>query len=137
GSLIRPAQIAEFDAVRQAGKAVDEEAYTSALGRAVDDVVRHQHASGIDVVDDGEFSKSSWGTYINQRVSGFTHDAARAIPINYRGQDAARFAAFFEAEGQGAVARRRGADVCVGPIEYTDDRSIARDIAHLKAAAAE
>jgi 5-methyltetrahydropteroyltriglutamate--homocysteine methyltransferase len=56
------------------------------------------------------------------------------VPINYRGRDADRFAAFFESEGQGNY-RRRGADVVVGPIEYTDQSSIQRDIANLKAAA--
>ena len=135
GSLIRPASISDFDAARRGGQSVDESAYCDALGEAVTEVVRHQVEVGVDVPDDGEFSKSSWGTYINQRVSGFTHDASRAIPINYRGRDRERFAAFFESIGQGNYGRR-GADVVVGPIEYTDNTSIKRDIAHLKDAAA-
>lgn len=138
GSLIRPAQIVEFDTARQAQQSVDEEAYAAALRNAVADVVRQQAEAGVDVVDDGEFSKSSWGTYINARVSGFEHDAARQAPINYTGRDSERFAAFFESQGTGGNVRRwRAADVCVGPIAYTDDRSIARDIANLKAAVAD
>jgi 5-methyltetrahydropteroyltriglutamate--homocysteine methyltransferase len=136
GSLIRPPEVAAFDAARRNGQAVDDAAYDAALQRAVDDVVRHQAEVGIDAVDDGEFSKSSWGTYINQRVSGFEHDPNRQVPINYRGRDAQRFAAFFESEASGPNARRRrGADVCVGPIAYTDSHSIQRDIQHVKAAA--
>ena len=74
-------------------------------------MVRKQAEAGIDIPDDGEFSKSSWGTYINQRVSGFKHDAERDMAINYTGQDSERFADFFDAENGGqatpAMARRR------------------------------
>ena len=51
--------------------------------------MRKQVESGVGV-DDGEFSKSSWGTYINRRVSGFKNDPERDLPINYRGNDAER-----------------------------------------------
>jgi 5-methyltetrahydropteroyltriglutamate--homocysteine methyltransferase len=133
GSLIRPPEVAAFDIARQRGESVDEQAYDAALKAAVSDVVRRQADAGIDVVDDGEFSKLSWGTYINRRVSGFKHDAERDMAINYTGQDSDRFAAFFD-EGGGNRRRWRGADVCVEPIVYTDDHSIRRDIEHLKAA---
>ena len=76
GSLIRPESVALFDRARQQGP-VDEKAYDEALQLAVNDVVRKQAETGIDVVDDGEFSKSSWGTYINSRVTGFQHDLER------------------------------------------------------------
>jgi 5-methyltetrahydropteroyltriglutamate--homocysteine methyltransferase len=137
GSLIRPPEVAEYDTARRTGQTVDEADYDAALQRAVTDVVRHQAEVGIDVVDDGEFSKSSWGTYINQRVAGFAYDPARHVAINYRGRDAERFSAFFEAEAAGANARRgRGADICVAPLIYTDHHSIERDIRHIQAAAA-
>jgi 5-methyltetrahydropteroyltriglutamate--homocysteine methyltransferase len=137
GSLIRPPEVAKFDTARQKGETVDEAPYDAALKSAVAEVVRQQADAGVDVVDDGEFSKSSWGTYINQRVSGFRHDPERDMAINYTGQDAERFAAFFESEAGGGSRRRwRGADVCVEPIVYTDTHSIKRDIANLKQASA-
>ena len=137
GSLIRPQEIVEFDNARQEGRPVDEQAYDAALRKAVADVVRKQAEAGIDVVDDGEFSKSSWGTYINQRVTGFQHDPERDMAINYTGQDSERFAEFFESQGGvGGRRRWRGADVCVAPLVYVDKRSIKRDIEHLKEAAA-
>src|ERR1700731_2573865 len=86
GSLIRPPQIAEFDTARSAHQDVDEQAYAAALRSAVVDVVREQAEAGIDIVDDGEFSKSSWGTYINARVSGFQRDPSRHALINYTGR---------------------------------------------------
>jgi 5-methyltetrahydropteroyltriglutamate--homocysteine methyltransferase len=138
GSLIRPPEVAAFDSARQAGEVVEKSAYDDTLRDAVAAVVRHQVETGIDVVDDGEFSKSSWGTYINQRVSGFKPDPDRDMAINYTGRDSERFAEFFESQGGGGARRRwRGADVCVEPIVYIDTQSIQRDIAHLQAAAAE
>ena len=137
GSLIRPPEIAQFDAQRMQGEKVNEEAYDAALRSAVADVVRRQAEAGIDVVDDGEFSKSSWGTYINQRVAGFRNDPERDMAINYTGRDSERFAEFFDSETSGGSRRRwRGADVCIEPIVYTDTHSITRDIEHLKSAAA-
>jgi len=137
GSLIRPPEVAAFDTARQAGEPVDEAAYAAALRTAVNDVVRRQVAAGIHVVDDGEFSKSSWGTYINQRVTGFQPDPERDMAINYTGRDSDRFADFFETMGGGGARRRwRGADVCVEPIVYVDEHSIQRDITHIKDAAA-
>ncbi|HEU0075179.1 MAG TPA: cobalamin-independent methionine synthase II family protein [Dehalococcoidia bacterium] len=137
GSLIRPPEVAAFDTARQAGEVVEKSAYDDTLRVAVAAVVRHQVEAGIDVVDDGEFSKSSWGTYINQRVSGFKPDPERDMAINYTGRDSERFAEFFESQGGGGARRRwRGADVCVEPIVYIDTHSIQRDIAHLQEAAA-
>jgi 5-methyltetrahydropteroyltriglutamate--homocysteine methyltransferase len=137
GSLIRPKSVVEFDVAHREGRSVDESAYDAALGAAVKDVVSKQRDSGIDIPDDGEFSKSSWGTYINERVSGFQRDPDRMMAINYTGQDTERFGEFFDGEVPGGRSNRwKGADVCVGPIEYTDQHSIKRDIANMKAALA-
>ena len=149
GSLIRPPEVVDFEMARQGGQAIDEIAYEKALENAVTDVVRRQVEAGIDVVDDGEFSKSSWGTYINGRVSGFERQKGRVQPINYRGRDLDRFEDFFNSaeftavqgrSPQAGPAPNRGfstadADVCVAPITY-DDRRIRQDAANLKQAAA-
>jgi 5-methyltetrahydropteroyltriglutamate--homocysteine methyltransferase len=144
GSLIRPAEVVEFEMARQNGKPVDQAAYEAALADAVEDVVRRQVAAGIDIVDDGEFSKSSWGTYINGRVTGFQRQEGRSQPINYRGRDSERFAEFFASPGfvsaQGMSNVRSGqgatmaADVCVAPITYNDHR-IRQDTVNLQEAA--
>jgi 5-methyltetrahydropteroyltriglutamate--homocysteine methyltransferase len=135
GSLIRPDEIVRFNDAQRGGGEVKPQAYDEALRVAVGDVVRQQAGVGIDVIDDGEFSKSSWGTYINSRVSGFSRDPERGMVINYFGRDTERFREFFEAES-GGRGRLRGADICVGPIEYSDSHSISRDIKNLKEAIA-
>src|SRR5215217_1499174 len=112
GSLIRPAGVAEFDAAKREGRSVDHTAYDAALSAAVNDVVSHQRDAGVDIPDDGEFSKVSWGTYINDRVSGFQRDPERMMAINYTGRDSDRFAEFFDGEAPGGTRnnRWRGAD---------------------------
>src|ERR1700716_3850520 len=69
GSIIRPPKLAE---VIQARQRFDEAAYQQILKDSVADVVKRQSQAGIDVVDDGEFGKStSWSLYILKRLSGF------------------------------------------------------------------
>ncbi len=40
------------------------------LRAGVADVVRRQTATGIDVVDDGEFGKTMWTQYVIDRLDG-------------------------------------------------------------------
>ena len=70
GSLIRPDDLLRFLAARDRGDDYDQNAYESCLQRAVSDVVARQVEVGIDVVDDGEMGKTSWITYLYERVSG-------------------------------------------------------------------
>jgi 5-methyltetrahydropteroyltriglutamate--homocysteine methyltransferase len=70
GSLLRPERL-KADLVAQAsGDCYDDEAFQSRLQADVAEVVRSQVATGLDVVDDGEYGKLSWLTYIYNRVRG-------------------------------------------------------------------
>ena len=59
----------------------DRAAYEAALAETVADVVRRQVEAGIDVVDDGEFGKESWITYLYERLSGIEE---RQVPLEGR-----------------------------------------------------
>ena len=141
GSLIRPPKLLEFIRPRQNGQPYDEQAYAKCLRDSVADVVRRQADAGIDVVSDGEFGKSiSWSQYALERLSGFERRAARAGEHGFsRGADRARFADFYReldaADGPpAAVGASAGIAVCVGPISYTGQAEIRRDIDNFKAA---
>ena len=41
------------------------------MAAAVDEIVRKQIESGVDVVNDGEVSKISYSTYVKDRLTGF------------------------------------------------------------------
>ena len=143
GSLIRPPTLLEFIRARQSRKPYDESAYQDCLKQSVAEVVRQQKKAGIDVPSDGEFGKSiSWSQYALERLSGFERRQATVggNPFS-RGADRARFAEFYAeldaAEGPPATAGASAAVAyCTGPIEYTGQAEIQRDIANFKAALA-
>ena len=136
GSLIRPQPLQEFLRAKQAGKPFDLQAYDHCLTRSVADVVRRQAEAGIDVISDGEFGKSiSWSQYVLERLSGFERRPVRpgGNPFQ-RGADRERFAEFYaELDAHEEVATRTDS-VCVGPINYTGQAELQRDIENFKAA---
>jgi 5-methyltetrahydropteroyltriglutamate--homocysteine methyltransferase len=136
GSLIRPQQLQAFLRAKQAGKAFDREAYEQCLTESVTTIVRRQAEAGIDVVSDGEFGKSiSWSQYALERLSGFERRPIKpgANPFQ-RGADRTRFAEFYaELDAREAVATSTDA-VCIGPIAYTGQAELGRDIENFKAA---
>jgi 5-methyltetrahydropteroyltriglutamate--homocysteine methyltransferase len=136
GSLIRPAPLQEFLRAKQAGRPYDHAAYETCLASDVADVVREQAKVGIDIVSDGEFGKSiSWSQYVLERLSGFERRPIKpgGNPFT-RGVDRERFADFYaELDAREAMATTVEA-VCVGPIAYTGEAELQRDIANFKAA---
>jgi 5-methyltetrahydropteroyltriglutamate--homocysteine methyltransferase len=136
GSLIRPPQLQEFLRAKQAGKPYDKAAYDACLKQAVAEVVRHQAEVGVDVVSDGEFGKSiSWSQYVLERLSGFERRPIKpgANPFT-RGVDREKFAEFYaELDAREGVATTVEA-ICVGPIAYTGQAELQRDIDNFKSA---
>jgi 5-methyltetrahydropteroyltriglutamate--homocysteine methyltransferase len=137
GSLIRPAALQDFLRLKQAGKPYDETAYQTCLTDSVAEVVREQVDAGIDVVSDGEFGKSiSWAQYALERLSGFERRPIKQEAANpfKRGADRTKFADFYaELDSKEAVATTTEA-ICVGPINYTGQAELQRDIDNFKAA---
>ena len=152
GSLIRPPELLEFLAAKARGESIDEDAYAKTLKAAVDDTVRRQVEAGIDVVNDGEMGKSSWITYLYERVNGLEPrmvplEGASVLPPSRDRQVFPEFYAELDAEFDRenresigmAADEDAGADagqeaqvwVCTGPIEY-DTTALERDIANLK-----
>ncbi|MFZ0778697.1 MAG: cobalamin-independent methionine synthase II family protein [Xanthobacteraceae bacterium] len=136
GSLIRPPALQDFLRAKQAGKPYDKSAYETCLQQSVADVVHKQSEVGIDVVSDGEFGKSiSWSQYVLERLAGFERRPIKpgANPFT-RGVDREHFAEFYaELDAREGVATTIEA-VCVGPVSYTGQAELARDIANFKAA---
>jgi 5-methyltetrahydropteroyltriglutamate--homocysteine methyltransferase len=99
-------------------------------------VVQEQADTGIDVVSDGEFGKSiSWSQYVLERLSGFERRPFKpGGNVFQRGADRTRFAEFYaELDAREGVATNLDS-VCVGPITYTGQKELQRDIDNFKAA---
>jgi 5-methyltetrahydropteroyltriglutamate--homocysteine methyltransferase len=134
GSLVRPQALRELSAA-SSKDAAGREQYETGLRPLVADVVASQAAAGLDIVNDGEFGKSSWSNYVLARLTGFEPRPDRLAPATWLGRDRVRFAEFMASEFPRG-ARGAPADACVGPISYKDPDSIRRDAANLKAALA-
>jgi 5-methyltetrahydropteroyltriglutamate--homocysteine methyltransferase len=136
GSLIRPPRLQELLRARQKGEGFDQASYDQCLTRSVADVVQAQADTGIDVVSDGEFGKSiSWSQYVLERLSGFERRPFKpGGNVFQRGADRTRFAEFYaELDAREGVATNMDS-VCVGPITYTGQQELRRDIDNFKAA---
>jgi 5-methyltetrahydropteroyltriglutamate--homocysteine methyltransferase len=136
GSLIRPKELQDFLRLKQSGKPYDRTAYDACLTGSVADVVKQQAAAGVDVVSDGEFGKAiSWSQYVLDRLSGFERRAIKAESNPFkRGADRTKFAEFYaELDAADGVATTSNS-VCVGPIKYTGQTELQRDIDNFRAA---
>ncbi|HTQ84066.1 MAG TPA: cobalamin-independent methionine synthase II family protein [Pseudolabrys sp.] len=137
GSLIRPPALQDFLRLKQAGKPYDHKAYDMCLTESVAEVVRRQALAGVDIPSDGEFGKSiSWSQYALERLSGFERRPIKSEAANpfKRGADRARFPEFYaELDAHDGVATTTEA-ICVGPIKYTGQAELRRDIDNFKAA---
>jgi 5-methyltetrahydropteroyltriglutamate--homocysteine methyltransferase len=136
GSLIRPTELLEFLGAKRDRRPVDEAAYARCLAESVAGIVRRQAEAGIDIPSDGEFGKSiSWSQYLLERLSGFERRpvAPDANPFA-RGADRARFPEFYaELDAKEGFATSTES-VCVGPIAYTGQAALRRDIDNFKTA---
>src|SRR6266481_3400467 len=160
GSLPRPDDLIEANRAREAGEAVNERAFQQTLRRAVEDVVRHQKALGVDIPGDGEFGKSvgnrvnygAWWNYAFQRLGGLElggpsldHMMPRparpgeiVLTNAARRRDRVRFAAAYADPVSGVFMGPRPATgpVYVGPLTYIGQDAIKADIANFKSALA-
>jgi 5-methyltetrahydropteroyltriglutamate--homocysteine methyltransferase len=137
GSLIRPDALQEFLRAKQSGEPYDPAAYDKCLADSVAEVVGRQAQAGIDVVSDGEFGKSiSWSQYVLERLSGFERRPIKQGAVNpfARGADRTRFAEFYAELDARETPATISESICVGPIAYTGQATLQRDIDNFKAA---
>jgi 5-methyltetrahydropteroyltriglutamate--homocysteine methyltransferase len=163
GSLPRPEHLIELNAARASGDG-DDAAYEQELRAAVAAVVARQRDAGITVVNDGEFGHGMgqrydygpWWTYVFQRLDGLElveigvreavqTPAAPGAEITLASfadrRDWNLFADAYSDPGAGVALPEtdflRRAPVCRGPITYSGQEALARDIADMKAALAD
>jgi len=131
GSLPRPSEL--IDLVKNGdSNAMEQATNAEQLRSAVGEIVRRQHALGIDVIDDGEYGKPSFVSYINERLGGYEVDT-RAGPRNQwlSSREGRSFPEFY---AQTHPASTHTHMICTGPITYKGHAQLKRDIANLKSA---
>jgi 5-methyltetrahydropteroyltriglutamate--homocysteine methyltransferase len=122
----------------------DEADYERQLVGAVAAIVAKQRAVGLDVINEGEYTKGGdWLSYLDDRFGGFEErPTPGGTPIMAQGRDRAEFADFYAYAGAkgtlfyqpgGQIAPHRPYWVCTGPITYRAQAAVAREIELLQA----
>jgi 5-methyltetrahydropteroyltriglutamate--homocysteine methyltransferase len=137
GSLPRPADLLAMGEAKQDGKPVDAAVYEARLTEAVGEIVRRQAAIGIDVIDDGEYGKPGFVSYVNDRLGGFEPDPPRTGRNSWAGSREAKAFPEFYTEGGSRSGSRHLHMVCTGPITYRGHAQLRRDLDNFKKALAE
>src|SRR5882757_6572108 len=129
GSLPRPDDLIEIMFAREDGIPIDQAALAARVASAVDTAVARQVGAGIDIVNDGEWPKPSYATYIKDRLNGFggTGNAFAFQDIEEFPRTKARV---FADPGR----KHRKTPACNGPITAKDAAGPTEDILMLKTA---
>jgi len=128
GSLARPQPLRDMLLSRARRQPVDEAAFETATAQAVAEVVRRQCEVGLDIINDGEQSKTGFALYVRDRLTGFDGPPVRrAMSLEGR--------AFPDLVGN--LVPIQMAQPCTGPLAWKDFASVERDIANLRAATAD
>ena len=137
GSLSRPDKQLQMLFAKETGAPYEAAEFEASTRQAVDDVVARQVDTGIDIVCDGEQSKSSFLTYITERLSGFSPSEIQGEDLWGESRETLAFPEFYESHRkarEGLIAQPVTLK-CTAPIHYVGHDLLQRDIENVKSAA--
>lgn len=111
---------------------------------AVPEVIAAQRDAGLDIINEGEYTKGGdWLSYVDYRFGGFSERPRKGgVPLIQQGKDREEFADFYAyATAAGTlfyspgdqILPKRPNWVCTGPITYVARTELGREIETLKA----
>jgi len=130
GSLPRPDALSALLFARMSKKPYDAGDLARQTTEAVAATVKTQAGLGIDIVSDGEQSKTSFQAYAADRLAGIEPIAPKAG--ERRTRENVAFPAFYRDGAHSGSAWPRWA--CTGPIKYVGQDALAADLQNLKRA---
>lgn len=139
GSLPRPQDLLDMLEAAETGGDVDPGALEDRIARAIQDIVRRQREAGIDIVNDGENSKTSYTLYVQDRLDGVGPVPPRKErPRTAQHADLMEHPDVMEMMAKRIVGLswfdRAAPPAAIGPVSYGNRAPLERDIANLKAA---
>lgn len=146
GSMPRPESVRELLRARVSGQTIDEADLAARVVEAVDSVVREQAKAGLDVISDGEMSKTSFLGYTDERLTGFVSTTAPTDPsaamtgsgIWARRVDSRRewraFRDYYTEYLPREMPLASAPSVCEGPVAYKGQAILEKDLATFNAA---
>jgi 5-methyltetrahydropteroyltriglutamate--homocysteine methyltransferase len=135
GSLPRPDDLLQMNRIKQTGQPIDEAARAARIKSAVPEVVAKQVEAGIDVINDGEYGKTNFLNYVQDRLGGFerTGNMEQMGAMSDNRRDRSLFPEFYQDE----LANRWGGRpqlACTGPVTYIGQALLQTDIDNFNAA---
>lgn len=131
GSLPRPDNLVRLMFAAADDIPVDLTAMESAVNDAINEVVQKQIDAGVSVINDGEMSKPSYATYVQDRLSGFQGESVQ----NYFFDDLQDFPRSAEMVAGNPGRRKRKAPSCTEAITVVNGQAAIDDMTALVAAA--
>ena len=127
GSLVRPPKLVEYIDAMERGLFVDVQAFDTLLQQSVVEVVKRQQQAGMDIVSDGEYGKfRSWNFYVLDRLAGI--EERDIIAPGGAGKDRSLFPEFYAEYFPTQKLPKRGTVFTVGPVKYTGQAALRKDI---------
>jgi len=131
GSLPRPDKLVRLMFAVADDIPVDQSALNAAIDEAITEVVKKQIDAGMSVINDGEMSKPSYATYVQDRLSGFKGESVQ----NYFFDDLQDFPRSAEMVAGNPGRRKRKAPSCTEAITVVNGQAAIDDMTALVAAA--
>jgi 5-methyltetrahydropteroyltriglutamate--homocysteine methyltransferase len=128
GSLPRSELVSDVVAAEENGTPVTPELFDAVIAEALDVEVERQSRIGLDIVSDGEFSKLTYASYIQHRLTGFSGDSPLVTPADLD-----------DFPGAAEATRRRRAQkfhrpMCTGPVTVRTMAPLEADIRRMTVA---
>lgn len=139
GALPRLAELRDQVFAKAEGQPHDKDALAARLRSEVAEVVRKQVECGLDSVNDGELSKTSFTGYVRERLSGFESRHVKPgeapAPLSIFGRDNRKFPEYFAAvqDGFGWSNLRKPQVFCTGPLAYVGQDALKVDLENFRA----
>ena len=147
GSIPRPESVRTLLRARLAGQRIDETELAARSAEAVAEVVHRQGEVGLDVVSDGEMSKTSFLGYTDDRLTGFGSTSAPTDPSAALTGPGGAWARRVDSRREWRAFREYYTEylpremplatpptVCQGPIVYKGQALLEKDLTTFKAA---
>jgi 5-methyltetrahydropteroyltriglutamate--homocysteine methyltransferase len=132
GSLPRPDDLIQLMWAKADGTPVDEGVLAKRIADAVGEVVDRQVEAGVAIVNDGEMSKPSYATYVQDRLEGFGGESIQ----DYFFADLTDYPRSADLVAANPGRRKRSAPACSAPISVKAAQadSVATDLDNLNKA---
>lgn len=124
GSLSRPPKLRDMLTAIAQGEDNGRAAFDEACRHAVFEVVDRQCEVGLDIINDGEQSKTGFAQYVQQRLNGFEGEPVRR-PVSLEARQ-------FPEAPSGSIWRQP----CTSALSWSDFAAVERDISNLRESAA-